>query len=192
MSDIEIRVSGIEKDSIVDGPGLRFTLFVQGCPHHCPGCHNVGTHDFHGGTLMSVEEIFNEIKKDKGITGVTFSGGEPFSQAEKLIPLAKMIKNEGLELAVYSGWTFEELDKGILPGAKGLLKEVDILVDGRFEIAKKSLEIPFRGSTNQRILDAKRSLQEGRAVLTTKREWLCKGSEILDDFAPKNIRDMGW
>ena len=192
MSEGKIKVAGFAKDSIVDGPGLRFTLFTQGCPHNCKGCHNKDTHDFNGGKEYSVDEIFNEILQDKGISGVTFSGGEPFCQAEKLLPLAKKIKEKGFELAIYSGFTFEELFNIKLPYVKDLLKEADILIDGRFKIEEKSLDISFRGSKNQRILDVKKSLMSERAVWTNSMQWLYKELAPKDEYAPKDIKAMGW
>ena len=161
-----LKISGIIKESIVDGPGIRYTVFVQGCPHHCEGCHNPQTHPFEGGTEKSVEEIFEDIRKNPLLSGVTFSGGEPFCQAEELAKLAEMVKKEGMNIVAYSGYTFEQLrkmkenDEGI----NSLLKLTDILIDGKFEIDKKSLMLKFRGSSNQRILDVKKSLENGIAV----------------------------
>ncbi|MBO5364276.1 MAG: 4Fe-4S cluster-binding domain-containing protein, partial [Clostridia bacterium] len=103
------RISGIEPESIVDGPGIRYVIFVQGCPHHCPGCHNPQTHDFEGGKEQDFASILTEIDKNPLLSGVTFSGGEPFCQAEALAELGKRIKGRGLNLVCYSGYTFEEL-----------------------------------------------------------------------------------
>lgn len=178
-------------DSIVDGPGLRTTLFVQGCPHNCPGCHNPGTHSFTQGQLVSIDSIYNLIKKDTGASGITFSGGEPFMQAEKLSLLAQKLKADGYDIAVYSGFTFEQLFSGNIKGAKALLSNVDILIDGKFDISQRSLEIPFRGSKNQRILDVPSSLEQQRAVWTTNSSWLIKECNTLDEFAPKDIRKFG-
>lgn len=191
MNDIKLRIAGTISDSIVDGPGLRFTVFTQGCPHHCPGCHNVKTHDFNGGKEVAISQLFEEIKQNKGITGVTFSGGEPFSQADKLLPLAKLIKEQGLELAIYSGWTFEELNSGLIKNSKELLECADILIDGRFDIKQRSLDLQFRGSKNQRILDVKESIKSNKAVNTTDKRWLCRDC-LTDEFLPKNIRAMGF
>ncbi|MBQ1335206.1 MAG: anaerobic ribonucleoside-triphosphate reductase activating protein [Clostridia bacterium] len=173
-SNVEmIRIAGIVGDSITDGPGLRVAVFVQGCPHHCEGCHNPTTHDFSGGTPMSVDEIYNIIKKNPIIKGVTFSGGEPFCQASPLASLAARLKRDGLELAVYSGYTFEELiklsesDAGVME----LLKLCDTLIDGRFVLSQRSLSIRFRGSKNQRIIDVKKSLEAGQAVPDTTERW---------------------
>lgn len=189
----ELRIAGLVKDSIVDGPGLRFTIFTQGCPHNCKGCHNPKTHDFRGGKVVSINYIYNELKSDRGATGITFSGGEPFAQTKNLIPLAKLIKQDGYELASYSGYTFEELYSGKIPGARELLGYIDILIDGKFILEQRSLELSFRGSKNQRIIDVPKSLKMGFAVETNRIDWLGKEykSDIIDEFSPKNIREMG-
>ncbi len=167
----KINVSGTVGESITDGPGFRFTLFVQGCPHHCEGCHNPHTWEFSEKTLMSAEEIFEKISKNPILDGVTFSGGEPFSQAEALIPLAKMIKEARLELAAYSGYTFEKLISGEVPFAEELLSYIDVLVDGPFILSQRSLELKFKGSHNQRIINVKESLASGKAVLMEGNRW---------------------
>lgn len=188
-----VRIAGLVNDSIVDGPGLRFTIFTQGCPHHCKGCHNPKTHDFNGGKVVRVNEILEEINKARGTTGITLSGGEPFSQAEALAPLAKFLKKMGYEVASYSGWTFEELNSGKIPFAKELLENIDILIDGKFILEQRSLELSFRGSKNQRIIDVPKSLKCGYAVETDRIDWLGKefASNEPDEFAPKDIRSMG-
>ena len=165
-----LNLSGIVSDSIVDGPGIRTTIFSQGCPHHCPGCHNPETWDFGCGTDVPVEAIVDIVKSNPLCKGVTFSGGEPFAQAEGFARLARVLKEKGYEIASYSGYTFEELLRGS-EAQKELLRSIDILIDGRFILAQKSLEIAFRGSRNQRILDIKKSLAEGRAVETASKRW---------------------
>ena len=164
-------LSGIVQDSIVDGPGIRTTVFCQGCPHHCPGCHNPETWDFGCGTEIPVEAILDIVTSNPLCRGVTFSGGEPFAQAAGFARLAKLLKEKGYEVASYSGYTFEELLEGS-DDQKALLAAIDILIDGPFLMAEKSLEIAFRGSRNQRILDVKKSLAEGRAVCVTSGRWL--------------------
>lgn len=162
-----IRLAGIIRESIVDGPGIRFVVFVQGCPHHCEGCHNPQSHDFSGGFETDTDRIFEEIKKDPLIQGVTFSGGEPFCQPAALAELASRIKNElGLGVMSFSGFTLEELLKlgEKNPQIIRLLKQLDYLVDGRFVLALKDIGLLFRGSSNQRILDVPLSLASGRAV----------------------------
>ena len=164
-------LSGIVSDSIVDGPGIRTTIFCQGCPHHCEGCHNPETWDFGCGTLVPVEDLVEVVQSNPLCRGVTFSGGEPFAQAAGFAKLAKLLKEKGYEIASYSGYTFEALLEGS-DDQKELLASIDILIDGPFLLAQKSLEVPFRGSRNQRILDVKKSLAEGRAVPTTSGRWL--------------------
>ena len=164
-------LSGIVSDSIVDGPGIRTTIFCQGCPHHCPGCHNPETWDFGCGTMVPVEDLLDVVRSNPLCRGVTFSGGEPFAQAAGFAKLAKLLKEKGYEVASYSGYTFEELLEGS-EDQKALLASIDILIDGPFLMAEKSLEIAFRGSRNQRILDVKKSLAEGRAVCVTSGRWL--------------------
>lgn len=163
---MEIRVAGVMSESIVDGPGIRFTLFVQGCPHHCEGCHNPETHDFTGGRLADTDKIYNKIMENPLLQGVTFSGGEPFSQPEPLYDLAQKLKAANMHLMSYSGYTFEQLVKlgESNPSVAGLLGCLNLLVDGRFILAERSLELKFRGSKNQRIIDVPKSLEEGRAI----------------------------
>ena len=164
-------LSGIVSDSIVDGPGIRTTIFSQGCPHRCPGCHNPETWEFGCGTTIPVEAIVDIVKSNPLCRGVTFSGGEPFAQAAGFAKLAKLLKADGYEVASYSGYTFETLLKGS-EAQKELLECIDILIDGPFVQAEKSLEIAFRGSRNQRILDVKKSLAAGQAVSVTSGRWL--------------------
>ena len=166
-----LELSGIVSDSIVDGPGIRTTIFSQGCPHHCPGCHNPETWEFGCGTKIPVEAVLEIVRSNPLCRGVTFSGGEPFAQAAGFARLAVLLKEKGYEVASYSGYTFEALLKGT-EDQKKLLAAIDILIDGPFVQAQKSLEIAFRGSRNQRILDVKKSLAEGKAVETTSKRWL--------------------
>lgn len=163
---MKLRLAGIEKESIVDGPGIRFVIFTQGCPHQCPGCHNPQTWDYQGGGLWTIADILKEIKKVRGIKGVTFSGGEPFDQAEALVVLAKEIKKMGLDIVTYTGFIFEELlALGQINNAyESLLKLTDILIDGPFMQEYRDLDLPFRGSTNQRIIVVKASIETGQVV----------------------------
>ena len=166
--DVKLRLAGVIRESIVDGPGWRFVVFVQGCPHHCPGCQNPQTHDFNGGYETTVGNIVNAVKENKLLSGITLSGGEPFTQAKELTILAKEIKALGLDVMSFSGWTYEELlcgansDNGWLE----LLEELSYLIDGKFILAEKSLELKFRGSKNQRIIDVQKSLVSGKTVTT--------------------------
>ena len=162
---MKLRIAGTVNDSIVDGTGIRFTIFTQGCPHHCRGCHNPETHDFNGGKVIDTAELLEKIKGNPLLDGVTFSGGEPFMQADALADLAVEIKKLGLNIITYTGFTFEELFKNRDKNGWGRLLEIsDYLIDGKFEIDKKDWEIKFRGSSNQRYLDCRKSLAEGRAV----------------------------
>lgn len=164
---MEIRIAGTVEDSIVDGPGLRFTIFVQGCPHRCEGCHNPETHDFAGGRLTDTDALYDRCMENPLTDGVTFSGGEPFCQPQPLFELGSRFKAAGKHLMCYSGWTFEELlKKSETEEYTGkLLGILDILVDGRFDISKRSLSLQFRGSSNQRLIDVPASLKTGRAVV---------------------------
>ena len=166
-----LNLSGIVGDSIVDGPGIRTTFFCQGCPHHCEGCHNPETWDFGCGTDMDTETMVAIVKSNPLCRGVTFSGGEPFAQAEGYLELAKALKAEGYEVASYSGYTFEQLQSGT-PAQRALLETIDVLIDGPYIQAERSLELVFRGSKNQRILDVPKSLVAGEAVETTAKRWL--------------------
>ena len=165
-----LNLSGIVSDSIVDGPGIRVTVFCQGCPHHCPGCHNPETWDFGCGTNMDEETILEIVRSNPLCRGVTFSGGEPFAQAEGYAKLAKLLKAHRYEVASYSGYTFEQLLSGT-PAQRELLRHIDVLIDGPFLMAEKSLELSFRGSRNQRILDVPKSLAAGIAVSVAPGRW---------------------
>ena len=158
-----LKLAGIAGDSIVDGPGIRTTYFAQGCPHHCEGCHNPETWDFGGGTLWEAESLADIARNNPLCKGVTFSGGEPFAQPEGFSELAEILRSDGYEIAAYTGYLFEELQKGT-PAQKRLLGFLDVLIDGRFELGSRSLELPFRGSANQRIIDVPKSLAAGEIV----------------------------
>lgn len=161
----QLRVAGIEPESIVDGPGIRFAVFVQGCPHQCPGCHNPQTHPFEGGTAMGVEDLFARFKVDPLLKGITLSGGEPFCQAEALASLAGMVHGMCKDVVVYTGYTYEELAGSADPAVQALLRETDLLIDGPFIEEQKDLELRFRGSENQRLIDMGRTRACGRVVL---------------------------
>ena len=160
-----LRISGIIDESIVDGKGLRYTIFTQGCPHHCEGCHNPDTHDFEGGTEKEITAIYEEICSNPLLSGVTFSGGEPFCQPAPLAVLAEMVHKKDLNVTTYTGYTLEQLLEMKNPDVQHLLTQTDILIDGKFDIAQKDLSLSFRGSRNQRIIDVKQSLEQGTIVL---------------------------
>ena len=168
---MQIRLAAeLQKDSIVDGEGLRAVLWTQGCSHNCPGCHNPSTHDFDGGALVNLEEVYSWIDELEGHDGITLSGGDPMFQPEPCLYIAKYAKKKGLNIWCYTGFTFEELldrarsDKNIIE----LLKNIDVLIDGKFKLEQKSYDIKFRGSRNQRILDSKKSIKEKKAIMLDK------------------------
>ena len=162
----KLRIAGIVKESVVDGPGIRFVIFSQGCKHNCKGCHNPETHDVNSGKLVDTEEILDEIKKDPLLLGVTFSGGEPFLQAKPFADLAKQIHKLGLDIITYTGYKFETLISKMNKenNYEELLNNTDILVDGEFILEEKSLMLKFRGSKNQRVIDVKESLKAKKVI----------------------------
>lgn len=161
-----MRIAGIVQESIVDGPGLRVAVFTQGCVHNCPGCHNPETHDPAGGREMSVQEAAEEIGRNPLTDGLTLTGGDPFCQAADCAALAAAAHAMQYDVWTYTGWTFEELMERAKTdaAAAALLKETDVLVDGPFMLALRSFSAPWRGSTNQRLIDVKKSLAAGAAV----------------------------
>jgi anaerobic ribonucleoside-triphosphate reductase activating protein len=163
----ELRVAGIIKESIVDGPGIRMVVFSQGCKHNCPGCHNPETHSFEGGSLVSIDSILEQAKKNPLLDGITLSGGDPFEQAEALAELAGKAKMLGLNVITYTGYTYEYLLQHSTKRTEWakLLGQTDILVDGRFDLQKKNALLKFRGSTNQRIIDLNRTRTYNNLIL---------------------------
>lgn len=159
--------SPITTDSIVDGPGLRAVVWTQGCQHNCRGCHNPKTHSLVGGFEVDTKDIIEEIKSLKLHKGITLSGGEPFLQPEALEEIARESKNIGLDVWAYTGFTFEELLKNNNPfylKNLSLLNNIDVLVDGKFIENKRDINLKFRGSSNQRIIDVKRSLESEKII----------------------------
>mgnify|MGYP000300194996 CR=1 FL=1 len=163
MNDLNLRIAGVIDESIVDGPGIRFVIFTQGCPHHCPGCHNPQTHDFQGGREVEPDKILRAVLANPLLEGVTFSGGEPFCQAAVLSGLAAQLHENGLNIWCYSGYDFE---KDMLTGNLGaweiteeMLSYIDVLVDGEFKLELKNPNLRFRGSENQRVILVQESLK---------------------------------
>lgn len=156
VQDYKIQLAGIEEESIVDGPGLRLVIFTQGCPHHCRGCHNPKTHPYTGGEWYKVNDIFTMYKSNPLLSGITFSGGEPFLHAYILFELAYKIHAAGGDVVTYTGYTYEELLDIIAHEHneiwQNLLYVSDLLIDGRYIEAKRDLTLLYRGSSNQRIL----------------------------------------
>lgn len=170
---MKIRLAAyLQPDSIVDGEGIRTVIWTQGCPHNCLGCHNPETHDIKGGALVNLEEVYQIIDSLEGQDGITFSGGDPFMQPKECSEIAKYARNKKLNIWCYTGYKFEQLlslsDKK--PEIMEFLKEIDVLVDGKFELSKKSYNSIFRGSSNQRIIDVKKSLKLNKIILVDKYE----------------------
>lgn len=160
-----VRIAGSKKHSSVNGPGVRYVLFLQGCPHHCPGCQNPETHDPAGGTERNVDEVIQDILQTKYLDGLTFSGGDPLMQPEAVIAIAGAAKKAGLNIWLYTGWTFEQIQTGAAgEKAKEALMLLDVLVDGPFVEKRKTGNAIWRGSDNQRLIDAPQSLKENKAV----------------------------
>ena len=161
-----MRVAGLIHDSIVDGPGLRFVVFTQGCEFHCEGCHNPDAWDIDGGTEVQVGEVIAQLRSNPLTDGLTLSGGEPFLQAADCAQLAAAARVDGLNVWVFTGYTFDELLERASsePDVLRLLLLTDVLVDGRFVLAERSLSLKWRGSKNQRLLDVEKSLAAGLAV----------------------------
>ena len=171
VKTMEIRLAGLEPESIVDGPGYRFTVFVQGCPHNCPGCHNPQTHDFSGGHLADTDDVIAHLGKNPLVRGLTLSGGEPMMQPEPLYLIAKAAKEKGMNVWCYTGFTLEELLRENRADRMRLLSAVDVLVDGPFRSHERSLDLLYRGSRNQRLIDMPATLKGGTIRLYAPPEW---------------------
>jgi len=171
----KIRMAGVVPESVTDGPGVRLVVFLQGCPHHCPGCHNPETHDPSGGRDMAVQEILSLYDDDPLLSGVTFSGGEPFLQPEPLADIADYIHSAGGDVICYTGFTLDKLQVIARENASvdALMGKIDLLIDGPFLIGERSLDIPFRGSRNQRVI----AMNEG------------KGKRLADEI--KRVENRG-
>lgn len=161
---MEIRLSGVVNDSIVDGPGIRLTVFTQGCPHDCPGCHNLQTHDYQGGYIGDTDLILSALAENPLLDGLTLSGGEPLDQPLACKEIAHGAKKLGLNVWAYTGYLWEDILKKRDPLILGLLEQIDVLVDGPFQMNQRSLELLFCGSKNQRIIDVKKSLKTKHTV----------------------------
>lgn len=161
---MNFRVYGFELNSYVDGPGVRMAIFFQGCLHKCDGCHNPGSWPMYGGDKIDTDVFKKAMVGDALLTGITLSGGEPFLQPVAALELAMFAHSRKLNVWCYTGYTFEQIMEWE-DNRKTLLKEIDVLVDGPFEKDKMSLDIPWRGSSNQRLIDVKKSLEKGEVVL---------------------------
>lgn len=161
-----VLLAAILYESLVNGPGLRRVLFAQICKHNCKGCFNPDTHSENGGRLVDMDEIIKDINSNTMLSGVTFSGGDPFEQADKFAYIAKGVAKPGFDIWSYTGYTYEYIvaNKEKHKGWEELLNNIDVLVDGKFEEDKKDPLRKYRGSSNQRIIDVKESLKMGKAV----------------------------
>ena len=159
--------SEMTTDSIVDGKGIRSVIWCQGCIHNCPGCHNPETHSFSSGFLKDVSEVLNEISELEFQDGITLSGGDPLCQIDACLEIAKYVQSLGLNVWCYTGYKIEDLLKRIKKEDKlrELLLNIDVLVDSPFILELKSFEVPFRGSTNQRLINSKESVKQNKIIL---------------------------
>lgn len=168
---MKIRLAGVVPESIVDGPGYRLAVFVQGCPHACPGCHNPGTHDFAGGYDGNTDEIIARMGKNPLVRGVTLTGGEPMMQPEALCEIACAAREKGLNIWCYTGFTLEALLKENRPDRMRLLENIDVLVDGPYIARERSLDLLYRGSANQRLIDMNATRRAGEICLFEPDVW---------------------
>ena len=171
---MQIRLAGIVKESVVDGPGIRMVVFVQGCRHHCPGCHNENTQDPAGGYESTVDEVIAQLPTNSLISGVTFSGGEPFLQAGALAEIGRAARQRGLSIFTYTGFVFESLLAQSSNNADiaALLAVTDVLIDGPFILEQRDISLAYRGSSNQRLLDLPASLRQGKPAEWTDPTWV--------------------
>lgn len=161
-----MRLSGITPESVVDGPGLRIAIFTQGCPHQCPHCHNPETWDNNGGKEFTVRQVIRNLKQHrKNKQGITFSGGEPFLQAAEIVQVAQVARQMELDIVTYTGFTYEQLIVETNDDIQALLFATDILIDGKYVHALRNIELQFRGSSNQRLIDIGATRKNGRITL---------------------------
>lgn len=160
---MQIRIYGIVDDSIVDGPGFRLAVFTQGCPHDCQGCHNPDSHAMDGGTTYDTADIIKMIDDNPLLDGITLTGGEPFMQCAACTELSRAAHARGLNVWCFTGFLYEQLLTR--DDARKLLDNIDVLVDGPFMLNERSLELRFRGSRNQRVIDMNKTRQSGAVVL---------------------------
>ena len=164
-----MRIAGFVEESIVDGPGFRIVIFFQGCAHHCYGCHNPETWDFEGGKEVSFDLIKKIIDDNPYADGITLSGGDPLYQIDASTEIAEYAKSKGLDVILYTGFLFEEVLEMTKANQrlKDLLNNVDTLIDGPFILEQRHLSLKFRGSSNQRIINVKKSLMQNKIVEKT-------------------------
>lgn len=169
-----IRLHGLDAESIVDGKGYRTAIFAQGCPHNCPGCHNPASHDMNGGVVWTLDDVEKKFTDNPLLDGITLTGGEPFAQAAECAQLARRAHAKGLSVWTYSGYTLEQLNAMAERDAdiSALLSETDVLIDGLFILKERSLDLLFRGSRNQRVIDMRKTRSDGAIALWEAGEWV--------------------
>ena len=155
---MKVRIAGIVSESCVDGSGIRLAVFMQGCLRKCCGCHNPDTHDLLGGRILDTADIIEQVRKNPLLSGITLTGGEPFLQIRPALELAKAVKDLGLNVWCYSGYKFEDIKQEHL-------QYIDVLVDGAYIEELRDLDLQFRGSSNQRIIDVQKSLSARKIIL---------------------------
>ena len=168
---MDIRIFGTVNDSIVDGPGYRYAIFTQGCPHACPGCHNPQTHAFDGGRVVDTDALIAQFSANPLLDGITLTGGDPLCQPAACLELAQAAHARGLTVWAYTGYTWEALLEENDPDRMALLREVDVLVDGPFLLGQRSLALQFCGSKNQRLICVPPTLATGTLTLWTPPSW---------------------
>jgi len=161
-----MRLSGITPESTVDGPGLRFVIFTQGCPHQCPHCHNPESWVNDAGKEFSARQIIRLLRQQKQTKrGITFSGGEPFLQAAELVEVALAARQMNWDVVTYTGFTYEQLIEDNDNDRKALLSVTDILIDGKYLHELRDISLQFRGSSNQRVIDMAATQKHGRICI---------------------------
>jgi len=165
MEDKMIRIASVVNDSIVDGPGLRFVVFTQGCLFGCPNCHNAATWDLKGGYLVDMDDLVTKWRKNPLIEGITLSGGDPLLQAEQSLYLLRKAHETGLNVTLYSGDTYEHLLKSSNAFIVSIINEADYLIDGPYIDSQRDLTLLYRGSKNQRFINLSETRRSGHIVL---------------------------
>ena len=170
MTNINLKLFGLVEDSIVDGPGLRLAVFVQGCSHHCKDCHNKDSWSYaeDKGYTISIDDIVSILLNNPLTTGLTLSGGEPLDTINKIEAIKELIhrlrsNNWNKSIWIYTGYIFEDLINN--PDVFPILEETEVIVDGKFDCTKRSLDLKFRGSSNQRLIDVQQSIRSNSIVL---------------------------
>ena len=166
----QIRLSGIVKESIVDGPGIRYVIFTQGCKQRCIGCHNPEAQSLTAGKLYEIGDLVQEWRQNPLLKGITISGGEPFLQPEAVWQLVEQAIADQLDIVIYSGYYYEELSNSLNKFIQLILANATYLIDGPYDQTFKNLNLLFRGSSNQRFIDLKETKTQNKVVLVVETE----------------------